>query len=294
MPEMMTTREVAAYLRVKERKIYELLGKGGIPSTRVTGKWLFPKNLIDLWLMRGTEGPATETGPPPPPIVAGSQDPLLDWALRESGSDLAMFACGSVAGLERLADGRALAAGLHLRDGAGGDYNVNSIAKVCGGQGLVAVNWAWRSQGLVVAPGNPLSIQGLGDLAVNPLRIAHRQDGAGSAVLFRQLLAEAGMSVDDLTLLPEPAKSETELGLSVLEGQADAGLAIEAAARQLHLGFVALATERFDMALSRRDYFEPPFQKLLEFTRSARFRTRAGDLGGYDISQIGRVVWNAP
>ncbi|NQU72903.1 MAG: helix-turn-helix transcriptional regulator [Rhodospirillales bacterium] len=294
----MTTREVAAYLRIKERKIYELLGKGDIPSTRVTGKWLFPKNLIDLWLMRGTEGPATATTPPPP-IVAGSQDPLLDWALRESGSDLAMFACGSVAGLERLADGRAMAAGLHLResggDGDGGDYNIHAIAKACGGQDLVAVNWAWRSQGLVVAPGNPLAIRGLADLAAKKsMRIAHRQAGAGSAVLFQQLLIEAGLSVDDLTLLPEPAKSETELGLAVLEGDADAGLAIEAAARQLRLGFVALTTERFDMAVSRRDYFEVPFQKLLDFTRTAKFRLRAEEFGGYDISGIGQVVWNAP
>lgn len=293
MPDMMTTREVASYLRIKERKIYELLGKGEIPSTRVTGKWLFPKNLIDLWLMQGTEGPTTEA-PPPPPIVAGSQDPLLDWALRESGSDLAMFACGSVAGLERLADGRALAAGLHLRDASGADYNVAAIAKSCGGQALVAVNWAWRSQGLVVAPGNPLSIQGIGDLAAKSLRVAHRQDGAGSAVLFQQLIDEAGIPAEELGLLSEPAKSETELALAVLEGDADAGLAIEAAARQLRLGFVELTTERFDIALSRRDYFEPPFQKLLDFTRSAKFRVRADDLGGYDISDVGRIIWNAP
>jgi putative molybdopterin biosynthesis protein len=293
MPDMMTTREVAAYLRIKERKVYELLGKGEIPSTRVTGKWLFAKNLIDLWLMQGTEGPATEALPLPP-IVAGSQDPLLDWALRESGSDLAMFACGSVAGLERLADGRAMAAGLHLRDGNNGDYNIDAIAKACGGQALVAVNWAWRSQGLVVASGNPLAIQGVGDLAARSRRVAHRQAGAGSAVLFRQLIDDAGISAEDLDLLTEPAKSETELALAVLEGEADAGLAIEAAARQLRLGFVELTTERFDIALSRRDYFEAPFQKLLDFTHSAKFRVRADELGGYDVSSVGRVIWNAP
>jgi excisionase family DNA binding protein len=297
MPDMMTTRDVAAYLRVKERKVYEMLGKGQIPATRVTGKWLFPKNLIDLWLMRGTEGPASETAPPPP-IVAGSQDPLLDWALRESGSDLAMYACGSVAGLERLADGRAMAAGLHLRelggDADGAQYNITAIAKACGGQPLVAVNWAWRSQGLVVAPDNPLDIREIGDLAAKSLRVAYRQDGAGSAVLFRQLLDEAGMAADDLDLLAEPAKSETELGLAVLEGEADAGLAIEAAARQLRLGFVELTTERFDIAVSRRDYFEAPFQKLLDFTGSAKFRVRAEEFGGYDISGVGKVVWNAP
>ena len=95
-------------LRIKERKVYELVRGREIPCTRVSGKWLFPKRLIDVWLLEGSEGPRPVARTAPPPIIAGSQDPLLDWALQESGSDLAMLACGSAGGLDRLADGRAV------------------------------------------------------------------------------------------------------------------------------------------------------------------------------------------
>ena len=293
MPDLMTTREVADYLRIKERKIYEMVRDGAIPSTRVTGKWLFPRHLIDLWLVDGTEGPETGPTPQAPPIVAGSHDPLLDWALRESDSALAMFACGSAAGLERLADGRALATGLHLLDAASGEYNVVALRRALGSKPVVAVEWAWRAQGLVVVPGNPLGIAGVDDLATRGARIAYRQDGAGSELLFRHLLDRAGLGMDLLTLMAEPCKSETELGLAVLEGEADAGLAVEAAARTLRLDFVPLARERFDLVVARRDYFEPAMQRLLEFARAERFRRHAGELGGYDVSATGRVVYNA-
>ncbi|MEX0758629.1 MAG: helix-turn-helix domain-containing protein, partial [Tistlia sp.] len=106
--ELMTTREVADYLRLKERRIYELVRQRAIPCTRVTGKWLFPKPLIDLWLSRHLEGSPPASAPPP--VVAGSQDPLLDWAVRESGCGLALLPGGSLDGLARLARGEALAA----------------------------------------------------------------------------------------------------------------------------------------------------------------------------------------
>ncbi|MEE9318599.1 MAG: helix-turn-helix domain-containing protein, partial [Rhodospirillales bacterium] len=87
---MMTTREVAEYLRIKERKVYDLVRGKRIPCTRVTGKLLFPKNLIDQWVAEGTEFPGMAAAmKPAPAIVAGSHDPLLDWSLRESACQLA-------------------------------------------------------------------------------------------------------------------------------------------------------------------------------------------------------------
>ena len=291
---MMTTREVADYLRIKERKIYELVRHGGIPCTRVTGKWLFPKHLIDLWIIDGTEGPAPAAAAPPPPIVAGSQDPLLDWALQESGSQLAMLTCGSAAGLERLAAGSALAAGIHLFDEDGGDYNVAAVRRALGARDAVVLEWAWRRQGLVVAPGNPRGVSGIADLGAAGMRVAHRQSGSGSALLFRRLLAEAGIGADDLVLIDDTAKNEIDLGLAILEGKADAGLAIEAAARRLRLDFVPLARERYDLVMARRDYFEPPMQRLFDFARSRKLRRRADELGGYELDGPGRVVHNGP
>ena len=86
----MNTAEVARYLDVQPRKIYELVGKGEIPCSRVTGKWLFPKSLIDLWVLQGNIYPHPLPAAPPPPVIAGSHDPLLAWAAGESGCELAL------------------------------------------------------------------------------------------------------------------------------------------------------------------------------------------------------------
>ena len=294
MPELMTTREVADYLRIKERKIYELVRQREIPCTRVSGKWLFPKRMIDVWLIEGAEGPLPVVRTTPPPIMAGSQDPLLDWALQESGSDIAMLACGSAGGLERLADGRALAASLHLLDADSGEYNVPAIRRTLAQREVAVINWAWRDQGLIVAPGNPLGLGEIADLAGAGIRVVHRQDGSGSELLLRRLLAGVGKHMDDLTLVDETAKSETELGLAVLDGRADAGLAVAAVATRLKLDFVTLARERFDIVIGQREYFEAPFQSLLGFAQSDRFRRHAEDLDGYDLGETGRVVHVGP
>ncbi|MBT7486316.1 MAG: helix-turn-helix domain-containing protein, partial [Rhodospirillales bacterium] len=116
----MNTHEVADYLRIKERKVYDLIAKKAIPCTRVTGKWLFPKPLIDAWLARETDTTGVSLTPPPA-VVAGSQDPLLDWSLRESGCDLAVLPGGSLDGLRRFASGDAVVCGLHIPEPEG--YN---------------------------------------------------------------------------------------------------------------------------------------------------------------------------
>jgi molybdate-binding protein len=82
------------------------------------------------------------------------------------------------------------------------------------------------------------------------------------------------------------------LGLAVLEGRADAGLAVAAVARQYRLDFLPLHRERYDLLMRRRDYFEAPVQKLLGFTRGEAFAARAGEMDGYDMGGLGRVVYN--
>src|SRR5262245_64047092 len=102
MPGLLTTAEAAAYLRLSERKLYELVANGAVPCTKVTGKWLFPKAALDRWLSAGLIAPALLAATSAPPIVGGSHDPLLEWALRESNCGLASLPEGSEAGLRRL------------------------------------------------------------------------------------------------------------------------------------------------------------------------------------------------
>jgi putative molybdopterin biosynthesis protein len=290
--EYLNTQEVAAYLRLKERTIYELVRNRQIPCSRVTGKLLFPRHLIDLWVTSQLDFEGTALAQAPP-VVAGSHDPLLDWALRASGSELALFTAGSEDGLARLADDKAMAAGLHILDSKSGNYNVPAVRATRGLADSVLVEWAKREQGLVLARGNPRRIAEPADLARPGVRLVPRQEGAGAQILLRHLLDQARLRLESLTVVTPPALTETEVAAAILDDRADAGVAVRAVAQHFRLDFVPLRWERFDLALRRRNYFEPPVQRLLHFARSEEFRRRAAALGGYDLGAAGAIMFNA-
>src|ERR1043166_9311249 len=194
MPELLTTEEAATYLRLSERKLYDLVGTGSVPCTKVTGKWLFPKAALDRWLVSGLNAPPGLACAPSPPIVVGSHDPLLEWALRESGAQLASLPEGSEAGLSRLARGEVMAAAIHLHrlDGDDERANPDAVAAAPGLAGAVVMAFARREQGLVVAQGNPLKLSDVASIATHDARFAQRPQGAGAQLLLIALAARAG------------------------------------------------------------------------------------------------------
>ncbi len=289
-PPLMTTAEVADYLRVRERTIYEMVARQTIPFSRATGKLLFPRRLVDAWLEAQTEVPRAGIAPPPP-IYAGSNDPLLEWALRQSASGLAVLAAGSMHGLTELAAGRAMLTGCHLMDAERREWNLSAVKAHLPGASHVVIHWARRTQGLITAPGNPLGITGLKDAAARRLRFATRSEGAGSQRLLDVLLAREGLSADDLTPTERPVETHADLAALIELGEADCGLGLQAAAGRL--GFHPLVSDEcFDLVMTRRDYFEPAIQTLLAFTRSDAFARRADHLVGYDLTDLGKVRWN--
>lgn len=293
--ELMTTKEVADYLRLKERKVYDLVRQRRIPCIRVTGKWLFPRALIELWIVQNAEGAdQVKSVVERPPVMAGSHDPLLEWSVRESECDLALMFNGSLDGLSRFAQGKARCCGLHVFDPDSGDYNRAAVALTLAGLDVVLIEWAWREQGLIVAAGNPHRIRDLSGIRQARLRLVDRQEGAGSRLLFHHLLNAQGIDADNLHFTMSAARSETEVALAIQDGKADAGFGIATVARQCRLDFVPLQRERYDIAIGRRDYFEPPFQQLLTFARTVPFGEKAAALGGYDVSGLGRVIYNSP
>jgi len=163
MAELLTTDEAAAYLRLSERKLYALVANGTVPCTKVTGRWLFPRTALDRWVMAGLIAPAALAGVAAPPIVGGSHDPLLEWALRESGCGLANLPEGSERGLRRLTRGEVIAAAIHLHglDGDDEEANLAAVADAPGLHDAVVIAFARREQGIVVASGNP---RGLSDI----------------------------------------------------------------------------------------------------------------------------------
>ena len=290
MPDLLTTDEAAAYLRLSERKLYELVANGAVPCTKVTGKWLFPRAALDRWLMAGLVLPALAQAPAPP-IVGGSHDPLLEWALRESGSGLASLPEGSEAGLRRLVRGEITAAAIHVHrlDGDDEAANLDAVADAPGLHDVVVIACARREQGLVLAPGNPLQLRDIADVAARRARLALRPQGAGAQLLLLALLARAGLAFDALALVKPVCPTGADIAQAVRSGRADCGIATRAVAQAAGLDFVPLTWERFDLALHQRDYFRPGLQTLFKFVRTAAFRDRAAELAGYDVSEAGDV-----
>jgi putative molybdopterin biosynthesis protein len=293
MRQLMSTKEIAEYLRLKERKIYDLVSRNEIPHSRVSGKLLFPRAQIDDWVGRNMGGAPVRSIARSAPVIAGSHDPLLDWAVRESRCGLAALTYGSLDGIDRMLSGEASAAAIHLPPTKGSDRNMSVASERLGHLDVVLVKWARREQGLVVASDNPLKIKSLSDLQKKKARVIPRQPHAGSYLLLLELLGQSRMKLTDLNVVKFAALSESDIASAILDGKADAGLAIRAVARQFHLDFVPLATEELDLIVSRRAYFEAPMQALLAFTRTATFRQYARELSGYDVSELGKVVWNA-
>jgi excisionase family DNA binding protein len=291
-PDFLTTREVAALLRVRERKVYDLAAAGQIPCRRITGKLLFPRAEVEAWIAGGQPALAPAAPRRAPDVVAGSHDPLLDWALRESGSGLASFFDGSLDGLDRLAAGEALACGLHVFEPASGGWNTAHAAERLGATPMVLIEWAKRARGLIVTPGLEDEITGIA--ALKGRRVALRQPKAGGQILFDHLLAEAGLSRADIDPVPDAARTEADAAAAVAAGRAAAAPGLMAMARQFRLGFVPLVTERYDIAIERRAFFEPRWQALTAFCRTPVFAAKAAELGGYDLSGHGIVHWNGP
>ena len=291
MADLLTTDEAATYLRLSDRKLYELVAQGAVPCTKVTGRWLFPRVALDRWVTAGLIAPAALTHVAAPPIVGGSHDPLLEWSLRESGCGLASLPEGSEEGLRRLTRGEVMVAAIHLHAHERDDEQTN-IAIVANAPGLhdaVMIAFARREQGILVVPGNPLELTDIASIARSGARMAQRPLGAGAQLLLLALLARTGLAAHDIALLKPVCPTGTEIAQAVRSRRADCGIATRSVALAAALEFLPLTWESFDLVLRQRDYFLPGPQSLFNFLRSAAFRERATELGGYNIDSVGEV-----
>ena len=290
--QLLTTAEAADYLRIKERKLYELVADRAIPCTKVTGKWLFPRADLDRWLLAGMARPLGVVPADPPPIVGGSHDPLLQWALAESRAGLAMLPEGSEAGYRRFLNGEVLAAAIHFHalEAPEADANVAIVSNEPTLYDAVLIGFATREQGLVVAAGNPLGLASLTEASRRPARLAGRPDGAGAQQLLRALMKRDGIDERELPIALT-APTGPDIAQAIRAGHADCGIATRAVATAAGLDFVPLVSERFDLLMRQRDSYRAPLRAFLDLLRQPVFVERAAEFGGLDVAEAGKVRW---
>jgi len=300
--EMMNTKGVAAYLGINEKQVYALIKAGRIPGTRVTGKWVFPKKLIDEWIEENARGGLHQARERSRSmegalLASGSNDPVLDFLLtgmRHSHPDFYFFCAntGSTEGLKALGSGYTDIAWTHLYDSQTERYNVPFLAKYLPDMKVVLVHLFRREIGIVAAPVNPLGIAGIENIAENKVRFVNRQEGSGTRVLLDYHLKNSGIPSDAINGYDREVYTHVEVGLSILSGEADAGIATVAVSRLMGLHFIPVTQENFDMVLGQSTYFNKGIQALVEDLRSRGFRERFERLGGYGFEDSGKILFS--
>jgi putative molybdopterin biosynthesis protein len=229
-------------------------------------------------------------------VAIGSHDLSLDvlgdlLRRRHPGLSLGSVNAGSLAGLQALARGEAHLAGTHLLDERTGDYNASYVRDMMPGRRVALFCLVLRQQGLIVARGNPLGLEGVADLAAAGARFVNRQRGAGTRVLLDYLLRSVGVQGDAINGYRREVYTHLAVAAEVAGGGADAGMGIMAAARAAGLDFVPVAAERYELAIPGELWQEPRVQALLELAAGRGFREEVEALGGYSVAATGEVRW---
>jgi len=300
MAEMLSTKEIAKFLNVNEKMVYSLIAEKGLPASKVTGKWLFPLNLVRQWVEAGTENyPQLAKLPPYHGLVliAGSNDLLLDKIIStfniKHQDHMAMFGiAGSMGGLKALKQNLCHIAASHLiADNE--EYNFPFLKDELN-QLPAVVNFCLREQGILVQKKNPKQIRSVKDLDKADITIINRPLGTGTRQLFDRELKKAGINSENIAGYENTLTRHMDIGLEILTNKADAGPGIKPVAKILGLDFIPICQERFDLLINKDRFFDQGIQLFLSLLKGKVIKATAEEYGGYDLSMTGKMIYPEP
>jgi excisionase family DNA binding protein len=289
----MSVHQASDYLQLNEKKIYALVKEGKIPATKITGKWMFPRELVKQWMMDSAHGGLLTDRL----ILSGNDDPLLYRVIMDLAEDNGTHALishtptSTQLGLGLLQANRIDACSIHW--GRSSDSKTKHPALIR--QYSHHHNWIFvrafqREQGLMLSPQVASHTMNQEDLFDTQFRWAIRQSGTGTKQFLTEMLSQYQLSSSDLNTTLT-ALSEREAASAIVMGKADVAPGRRSSAQEFGLAFVPIGWEAFDLVLRREIWFRRLFQNLITRLKSAPCQKIAADLGGYDFSECGTLVW---
>ena len=286
--EVMSARDISRYLKINEKKIYKLAQESRIPFMKIGGKVVFVKELIDKWILEGTERDRQI-------YIAGSDDMLLRNIVdvyNKAGESLVFYApIGSMNGLKALKDRGATLSCVHIFDTEKREYNVSYLHKYLGTEEYVVVQLFLREQGLYVRKGNPAGISSFEDIRDKGALFVNRNRGSGTRLLIDYLLQEARIDPSGIKGYAVEAETHLQVGLNVIRGDAEAGFGIRHVAHLMGLDFIPLFEERFDLVIPEDRYYNPHMKAFLAFFEQSALLHHVRDFTGYNMEDTGRVLF---
>lgn len=259
-----------------------------VSEIRKTGKVTekFYRAKADALLLQEMILPKTKK---PAVVFSGSHDIALEGIAEhlEKHVTLLSMPVGSLDGLVNLRQGLCQISGSHLLDESG-EYNTPFIRHLFPDRDVEIFTLAYRTQGLMLASGNPKAVKNIADLARPNVRFVNRNSGSGTRLWFDSQLRTRKIPADRVNGYDKVVKTHSEAAALIANNKADAALGLQAAAHQQGLDFIPLFEERYDLVLPREQ--ETTLSPLLDYLQSAKFRTELNALTGYNSTHSGEQI----
>jgi putative molybdopterin biosynthesis protein len=228
------------------------------------------------------------------PVYASHDDALprlRDMARVQHQLHLDIQYTGSVDALAALNEGRCLIAGFHaLTDAPLRSPTARVYRPMLRPGRHKLIGFAQRSQGLMVAPGNPYAIDSLPALTRQGVRFVNRQLGTGTRVLLNELLDAQKVLAADINGFERTEPSHQAVAEAVASGRADAAFGIEAAALAKGLSFVPLAQESYFLVTLQSSLAHPHVATLLALLGTPEWARTIEGIPGYRAQHSGEVL----
>ncbi|MEI6101674.1 MAG: molybdopterin biosynthesis protein, partial [Eubacteriales bacterium] len=229
-------------------------------------------------------------------VIIGSHDPLIDSLadlLRQSNSGLFVSSThvGSLGGIMAIRRGEAHMGGVHLLDPLDGSYNVSYIKKYIPDRAIALLHVVSRTQGFMVAKGNPKNVSGFADLTKEGVRFVNRQKGSGTRLLLDYFLQKEHIDSDKIHGYDKEEFTHLSTAAAIAEGGADVALGIYSAACSFELDFIPVCEEQYDLAIPEKFLNTDKVKQLIETIKSDVFVNLARAMGGYDTSCTGIIQY---
>ncbi|MDJ1158092.1 helix-turn-helix transcriptional regulator [Chelatococcus sp. SYSU_G07232] len=310
--DALTVEDVAGLLNVSRSGIYALIKNGEIGSYKVGRKIRFTEAHVRDYVTRSGREPRRQEAYGSVALdenkyfdlstgrrggegfVICGQDLILDILsnfMRMHGVTALRAYIGSYDSLVSLYHDKVSVATAHLWDSSSDDYNVPHVRTLLPGIRCTIINVTYRTQGLYVAKGNPKNIQTWSDFARDDIRMINREKGAGSRVLLDENLKLLDLYGSQVAGYDEENQSHLAVASAVGRGEADIAVGTEKIARQVeNIDFVPMKRERYDLVVKTERVDTPEIKTLFEILRSAKFQNEFKSIGGYDISDMGKII----
>ncbi|TQR37874.1 helix-turn-helix transcriptional regulator [Brevibacillus brevis] len=309
-----TTEEIAKILRISKLTVYDLIKKGELPAYRVGRQMRVDESDLEAYKAKAkgeyrqasaVSIPQTgqaqhsaryeQTGTGRNIIISG-QDVSLDLLAGhlekkdEAYRPLRSYV-GSLNSLVAMYTGKADIVSTHLYDGDTNEYNVPYIRRILCGHRFVVINMLSRWAGFYVQAGNPKQIKAWSDFTKPGIRMVNREKGSGARTLIEEQFRLAKIAGSDVIGYEREESNHLAVAGVVARREADVGVGIEKAASLVGVEFVPTVRERYDLVLLKNKDNEQLIQAVLDILGSRPFQKELEAVGGYDLSQTGKIMY---